>query len=286
MSPNLTASLHAKPISHPKIFRIGDFQSADRAQTVPTGFAVLDRELAGGGWPQNGLVELLCDGAGIGELSLILPAHAYLRNARYLGPAGMLWITSTAWPYLPYAPAIAQAGVDLNQLIIAKAPHMQDALWAAEQGLLSGSVGIVMVWLPDQQPLDISLRRLSQAANNSNALCVLVRPVIAAQRPSPAQLRIVLKATTPSHQTHGVDGALELNLIKRRGLPLGKTIVLETRSLACLQREQTNECIKPNQHRHKLNAARGWLERLITSVPADSISAPANIRQRSFEVDR
>lgn len=278
MAPNVTASLLAKPLSHPKIFRIGDVPSTDRAQTLPTGFAALDRELVGGGWPQQGLVELLSDDTGMGELSLMLPAHAYLSNARHLGPTGMLWVTSTTWPYLPYAPALSQVGVDLNQLIIAKAPHMSDALWTAEQGLLSGSVGMVTVWLPDQQPLDVSLRRLSQAAHNSNAMCVLMRPIIAANRPSPAQLRIVLKAAAHSHQTNGAHGALELNLIKRRGLPMGKTIVLETRSLACLQREQTT------QQRHIPNTARGWLERLITAAPAASV--PANIRQRSFEIDR
>jgi protein ImuA len=278
VAPNVTASLLAKPLSHPKIFRIGDVPSTDRAQTLPTGFAALDRELVGGGWPQQGLVELLCDDMGIGELSLMLPAHAYLSNARHLGSTGMLWVTSTTWPYLPYAPALAKAGVDLNQFIITKAPHMSDALWTAEQGLLSGSVGMVTVWLPDQQPLDVSLRRLLQAAYNSNALCVLMRPVIAANRPSPAQLRIVLKAAVSHHQTHGAHGALELNLIKRRGLPMGKTIVLQTRSLTCLQREQTT------QHRHIPNTARGWLERLITAAPVASV--PANIRQRSFEIDR
>jgi len=197
----------------------------------------------------------------------------------------MLWVTANTSQhlphpsYLPYAPAIAQAGVDLNQLIIAKAPQMPDALWTAEQGLLSGSVGIVMLWLSGLQPLDVSLRRLLQAANNSNALCVLVRPVIAANRASPAPLRIVLKAAAHTGQMQSVHGALELNLIKRRGLPMGKTIVLETRSLACLKREQNA------QHRHVPSATHGWLERLITAVPAIA-SAPTNIRQRSFEIDR
>jgi hypothetical protein len=239
----------------------------------------LDRELVGGGWPQQGLIELLCDDVGIGEVSLILPAHAYLRNVRHLGPKGMLWVTAATWPYLPYAPAIAQSGVDLNQLVIANAPQMQDALWAAEQGLLSGSMGIVMAWLSDQ-PSDVSLRRLVQAATNSNALCVLARPVTAAGRPSPAQLRIVLKAVQ-SRATN--PGALEVQLLKRRGLPAGKTIVLETRALACLQRQSAIErkagVYKNADQQHP---ARGWLGRIIGSA---STSA-ANIRQRSFEIDR
>lgn len=252
-------------ISHPGVFRIGETIASGRAQILSTGFAALDRELAGGGWPQPGLAELLCDDLGIGELSLLLPAHASLSDARNFSAKGMLWVTPPNWPFMPYAPALAQAGTDLKQLIIVKAAQLQEALWAAEQGLLSGSMGIVCAWLPDQQPPDVALRRLSQAANSSNALCMLMRPLDAAKRPSPAQLRIALRAT--------VKGELELQLLKRRGLPMGKTIVLETRSLACLQREQTGE-------RQRMPvAAKGWLQRLLTSTPA-------NVRQRSFEMDR
>jgi hypothetical protein len=267
-------------ISHPKIFRIGDAPSATHSPCLPTGFATLDRELVGSGWPQQGLIELLCDDVGIGEVSLMLPAHAYLGNIRHLGPKGMLWVTAATWPYLPYAPAIAQSGVDLKQLVIASAPQMQDALWAAEQGLLSGGMGIVMVWLSDQQPSDVSLRRLLQAANNSNALCVLARPVAAAGRPSPAQLRIVLKAAQSSAAN---TGEMEVQLLKRRGLPTGKTIVLETRSLACLQRQHVVErAVGVHKNDTQQHAAHGWLDRIIGSA---STSA-ANIRQRSFELDR
>ncbi len=270
-------------VSHPKIFRIGDAPLATRPPCLPTGFATLDRELVGGGWPQQGLIELLCDDVGIGEVSLMLPAHAYLGNIRHLGPKGMLWVTAVTspyLPYLPYAPAIAQSGIDLKQLVIANAPQMQDALWAAEQGLLSGGMGIVMVWLADQQPSDVSLRRLLQAANNSNALCILARPIAAAGRPSPAQLRIVLKAVQSRARNLG---AIEVQLLKRRGLPAGKTIVLETRALACLRRQHKGERVMAvHKNAGQQHAARGWLDRVITST---STSA-ANIRQRSFDLDR
>jgi protein ImuA len=278
VAPIQFAQKLAHPISHPDVFRIGEIGTIAQAQTLPTGFAALDRELAGGGWPQPGLAELLCDEAGIGELSLLLPAHAGLSDARNLSAKGMLWVTPSGqphlpshFPYLPYAPALAQAGIDLKQLIIVKAAQLQEALWAAEQGLLSGSMGIVSVWLPAQQPQDVALRRLSQAANSSNALCMLMRPLDAARRPSPAQLRIVLK---PAALRATAKGEIELQLLKRRGLPMGKTIVLETRTLACLQREQTGE-----RHRTPI-AAKGWLQRLLTSTPV------ANVRQRSFEIDR
>ena len=47
---------------------------------LASGFAELDRELPGGGWPQGQLTELLLDDAGIGELSLLAPALAQLAH--------------------------------------------------------------------------------------------------------------------------------------------------------------------------------------------------------------
>ena len=39
------------------------------AAALPTGFATLDAELPGGGWPAGALVELLADRPGVGEQS-------------------------------------------------------------------------------------------------------------------------------------------------------------------------------------------------------------------------
>ena len=110
------------------------------ASATPTGFAALDRELPGGGWPSGVLTELLVRRAGIGELQLVLPALAALSWAG----KRIVWL---APPYLPYAPALAAAGIDLAQLALVRAPGRRDAraaerrntLWAAEQVLRSAS---------------------------------------------------------------------------------------------------------------------------------------------------
>src|ERR671932_1471839 len=79
-----------------------------QAQTVATGYADLDAELLGGGWPTAALSEILCQAEGIGELSLVTPALATLtaagKRAVCLSP-----------PHLPYAPALGAAGIDLTQ---------------------------------------------------------------------------------------------------------------------------------------------------------------------------
>src|SRR5690349_3153029 len=49
---------------------------------LPTGHAALDRCLPGQGWPQQGLIEILCDQPGIGELALLMPALARLCSPR------------------------------------------------------------------------------------------------------------------------------------------------------------------------------------------------------------
>src|SRR5437763_13293581 len=95
---------------------------------LATGFPDLDAELPGGGWPAGALTEILGRHEGIGELQLLLPALAALTSAGKRA----VWL---APPHLPYAPALAAAGVDLANLVVVRAPGRHDALWAAEQAL-------------------------------------------------------------------------------------------------------------------------------------------------------
>lgn len=64
---------------HPRVWK----GRSDRAawQTLPTGFAELDRYLPGGGWPRDALTEIVPERYGIGELSLLMPALAWLESA-------------------------------------------------------------------------------------------------------------------------------------------------------------------------------------------------------------
>src|SRR2546428_10481402 len=114
---------------HP-IWRGGAMARA--VDAIPTGFAGLDAALPGGGWPRQGLTEILADEAGIGELGLILPALAALTGAGKRA----VWISP---PHLPYAPALAAAGVDLTAVVVVALSSRRDALWASEQAPRSGS---------------------------------------------------------------------------------------------------------------------------------------------------
>jgi cell division inhibitor SulA/protein ImuA len=176
--------------------------------TVPSGFASLDAELPGGGWPRAGLSECLADAEGIGELSLVLPALARLtrqgKRAVCIAP-----------PYEPYAPALAAAGLDLVNLLIVRPQSRREALWAAEQALRSGSCHGLAAWLPKLRYVE--LQRLAVAAQASRAVAWLFRPLAAACESSPACLRLAL---VPG------DRHLAVHLAKRRGAPLAAPLHL------------------------------------------------------------
>jgi len=182
---------------------------------LPSGHAALDRELPGGGWPRGTLTELLGAHPGIGELQLVLPALAALtaqgRRVAWLAP-----------PHLPYAPALAAAGLDLACLVVVRAPGRRDALWAAEQALRAGSCHALLAWL--HSPGYNELRRLSLAAATGVRPCVfLFRPPAAAATPSPASLRLALEPAA---------AGLGVSFLKRRGAAPGASLLVPLRTPA------------------------------------------------------
>ena len=159
--------------------------AAPPAGAQPTGHAGLDAVLPSGGWPEAALSELLIPADGVGELQLLWPTLARLSQAGER-------IVLVEPPYLPFAPAWRQAGVDLGRLQVVRAGSSRDALWATEQCLRSGSCGAVLCWPLDAD--DRALRRLQVAAASGRTLAFATRPLAAAIHPSPAALRIAIDA--------------------------------------------------------------------------------------------
>ena len=178
-----------------------------RQTGTPTGFAALDRYLPGGGWPTEGVAEVLHDRQGIGELRLLAPALARLsrEQARWL-----LWV---APPYVPYAPALAHAGVDLSRVLIVTPKKQPDILWVLEKALASQSCSAVLAWPGNIR--DKEIRRLQVAGKEGHCLGVLFRPGHAVRQASPAELRIRLYGCVSSALTE--HSSLQLRIIKRRG---------------------------------------------------------------------
>ncbi len=177
------------------------------SKSVASGFAPLDQLLPGAGWPTDGVTEVLHDQYGIGEMRLMLPALAHLSND------DSRWILMIRPPYIPYPPALVQAGVNLASVLIVQPKTEKEYLWAMEKALTSQSCSAVLGWpgriLPKQ------IRRLQVASKEGGSLNILFRDVSCQGDASPAELRVMVKACSQSPFRHG--SAADVKILKRRG---------------------------------------------------------------------
>jgi cell division inhibitor SulA len=197
----------AELLHHPLVWR-GD-QLASSSEAVSSGFAALDQELPGGGWPKGALIELLRDGEGIGELRLLLPALKSVVK-------GGEWILLVAPPHVPYAPAFAAGGIDPARVIVVAAAEEKHRWWAAEQVLRASAAGALLFW--PQLVSDERLRRLQLAAQEGATPGFVFTSTERATQPSPAPLRIRLSVA---------ERCLRIDVFKRRGGMMARPLLLD-----------------------------------------------------------
>lgn len=187
-------------LAHPLIWRGQSGGFTDVTAALATGFPVLDGYLPGGGWPLTGISEVFVERYGLGELRVLMPALAALSRRAV---ASRQWIVWVAPPFIPYAPALAQHGIDLRRILLvhptapgarhkgAKAASAE-ALWAVEQAIRSQSSVAVLAWV---RSADMpALRRLQLAAEACRCWTVLFRPLAAIAQTSPAVLQFTVSA--------------------------------------------------------------------------------------------
>lgn len=190
-------------LKHPALWK--GRQTHEKRETFATGHTALDLALPSGGWPVGALTELMVAHEGVGEFTLLLPALAALTQQQQ-------WIALVAPPYIPYAPALVNAGIALERLLIINCDDHKDAYWTTEQLLRSAVFSSVVLW-SEKVSDERRQRRLQLAAEQGKAWAVCYRPHRAARTSSPAGLRIVLQS---SHQQ------VKANIIKNRGGRLGE----------------------------------------------------------------
>ena len=200
-------------LAHPLLWRGGNGGSAGGA-AIATGFASLDRYLPGGGWPLLGLTEVFIERHGLGELRILMPALAALSLR---AAAARRWIVWVAPPFVPYAPALAQHGVELSRVLIVHPKKDADTLWAVEQAVRSQSSVAVLAWIG--QVGIPALRRLQLGAEASRCWTVLFRPAAAMHENSPAVLRLSLAAAPGVAAGGSLDGlaGIRVEIRKCRG---------------------------------------------------------------------
>jgi hypothetical protein len=185
-----------------RVWKLKDASAAPTRPVWSTGKSSLDARLPGGGWPTASLIEVLLDDTGLGEVQLFLPALVACQRSAGEAP----WLVWIAPPHEPYAPALAQQGIELGRLLVVRPASATEALWAAEQALSSGVCAAVLLWLKGTD--DRWLRRLKLAAEAGGALGVLFRPERHRFESSPASLRLIV--TKGEHGTR-------LDLLKVQG---------------------------------------------------------------------
>lgn len=188
-------------LQQPSIWRGRDhaFHSteSDTTDTFPSGHPELDRQLPTAGWPLGALTEILFDHPGQGELQLLIPSLETLTRAQHS-------IALIDPPWIPYAPALAAAGLDLTNIISIGPLNKENSLWTLEQVLRAGHCRAVLAW-PENNLSIKALRRLQLAAETGKVSGFLFRSSKMRQQHSPAALRIQLNSPQ------------QLNIIKCRG---------------------------------------------------------------------
>ena len=195
------------------VWRASDISHANSvdsasASTISTGYQELNQYLAGDGWPTNSLMEFLLDTSGIGELRLLTPALSQLSQDQNR------WLLMVAPPYIPYAPALLEMGIDISKVLVVTPKKNTDTLWVLEKALASQSCSAVLAW-PQQSLKDMQLRRFQVACKAGHCLGVLFRHSRDAGNPSPAELRIQLQAQPAS--AFNQHSHLKLKILKRKG---------------------------------------------------------------------
>jgi cell division inhibitor SulA/protein ImuA len=121
-------------------------------------------------------------------------------------------------PHLLNAPALQYIGLRPDKILLLRPKLTADALWSAEQVLKSGTCGALVFW--QEHVRQESLRRLQVAAKSGDALFFVVRPVIRAGDPSPAELRLTVRPCS---------GGVSIEVIKRKGPSMANNLIIELR---------------------------------------------------------
>ncbi len=200
----------ALSIDRPDVWR-GTELARQEVATLPTGYAALDAQLPGGGWPATGLVELLQARTALHEWRLLLPALAAL----VAGHRGPVVLVGSPAGLVPFLPALAAQGLPADRLLWVQSPADAARLWATEQSLRCADVIAVLAWLPRVRA--DALRRLHMVALEHGKPLFAFRPVAGETQSSAAPLRLLLDGL----QT------MDVHVLKRRGPPLAEPLVLQ-----------------------------------------------------------
>lgn len=178
----------------------GDQIGTPITRVIPSGFAQLDAELPGGGWPGHGLTEILQAQPTVCEWRLMSPAIRQVMESK--GE-----VVVVAPPKALHLAGLRQLGWDERRLVWIQADTPAERLWVTEQLVKANAAAAIVAWLP--QARQEQIRRLQVCAQACDAPVFLCRPAAAEHEPSAAPLRVQVRTAS--------DWGLSVHLLKRRG---------------------------------------------------------------------
>ena len=191
------------------VWRAAEMGQASQS-VVSTGFAALDAELPGGGWPCNSLTELLQAQPSLCEWRLLSPALSLLAAA-----GGQVLLVAP--PKRPHTPGLCKLGIPASSVVWIAADAPAERLWATEQLIQANPRGgAILAWLP--QARAEQLRRLQVHAQACDCPVFVFRPETVQRDASPAPLRVLT--------TLGLDWHLQLHILKRKGARMEEPIAV------------------------------------------------------------
>lgn len=194
-----------------------------------SGWAELDAELPGGGWPTNALTEVLVPQTAVLEWRLLAPAMRPIVAA-----GGEVAVVGPPMP--PSMTGLLQDGIDPASFWRYEVEEPARRLWVTEQLLKGNGCDVLIAWLP--QARQEQIRRLQACAQGFPGLCFLVRPQHVAKDSSPAPLRVTA--------TLAADWDLRVRVVKRRG-PTHDIDLLLSAVTGGLASVLTPELMRPSQ---------------------------------------
>ncbi len=233
---------------------------------INTGFGALNDVLHQGGWPKNGLLEVLPSHWGSAELMLLTPCLAQLSQL-----PGLLVLIAP--PYIPYAPALQQQGVNLQRIIIVHPRSTPDLLWCTEQALVHSGNSVIS-WLGSPDISYRQLRKLQLASRKTPGLSALIRPHYSARQNSPSHLRLSLSASQSSLQVH---------ILKQQGGWAGQQVQLKTTLPGCHRQIKASQLPvhRTSSYSQQQPCASNPLPEMALSKPNSSVP-PANFTPRTI----
>jgi len=169
-------------------------------EVVSTGWAALDAELPGGGWPCRSVSEVLQPQPTLCEWRLLAPAlRAIVARGQTVVVVGP--------PKIPHLPGLRHSGLEDHHFVLVQAETPSRRLWTTETLVKANACGALLAWLPQARPEE--LRRLQVCAAACEGPVILFRPEAAQFEPSAAPLRL--------QATFGLDWQLRVHILKRKG---------------------------------------------------------------------